>query len=70
MLRRIWHKAMAEVAEGRDPKAVWRESKPMLEVDTFHGHVHVDELRIGVDNMPSSRNGAGLIRDSAGRLVF
>jgi hypothetical protein len=70
MLRRIWHKAMADVAEGRDPKAVWRESRPMLEVDTFHGHVHVKELKIGPDNMPSSRNGAGLIRDKDGKLVF
>ena len=70
MLRRIWHKAMADVAEGRDPKAVWRESKPMLEVDTFHGHVHVNDLKISAENMPSSRNGAGLIRDGDGKLVF
>jgi hypothetical protein len=70
MMRRIWHKAMADVAEGRDPKGVAREPKAMLEVDTFHGHVHVQDLRIGPQNMPSSMNGRGLIRDQEGRLVF
>jgi hypothetical protein len=61
---------MADVAEGRDPKGVWRESQPMLEVDTFHGHIHVKDLKIGAENLPSSRNGAGLIRDPDGKLVF
>jgi hypothetical protein len=42
----------------------------MLEVDTFHGHVKVDELKIGPDNMPSSTDGRGLIRDRNGNLVF
>jgi hypothetical protein len=42
----------------------------MLEVDTFHGHVHVNELKIGPENMPSSADGRGLIRDSRGHLVF
>ena len=70
MMRRIWHKAMADVAEGKDPKGVLRESKEMLEVDTFHGHVRLNELKIGPENMPSSRDGGGLIRDKDGKLVF
>jgi hypothetical protein len=42
----------------------------MLEVDTFHGHIGVDELKIGPQNMRSSLNGGGLIRDKNGKLVF
>jgi hypothetical protein len=42
----------------------------MLEVDTFHGHVRVDELKIGPENMPPSTDGRGLIRDRNGNLVF
>jgi hypothetical protein len=70
MMRRIWHKAMDDVAHGKDPKGVIREDNGMLEVDTFHGHVHINELKIGPENMPSSADGRGLIRDSQGNLVF
>jgi hypothetical protein len=42
----------------------------MLEVDTFHGHVKVNELKVGPENMPSSMGGRGLIRDQNGQLVF
>ena len=70
MMRRIWHKAMEDVAQGKDPKCVMREDNGMLEVDTFHGHVKVDELKIGPENMPSSTDGRGLIRDPNGKLVF
>jgi hypothetical protein len=70
MLRRIWHKAMEDVAAGRDPKGVWRQPEEMLEVDTFHGHVKLEELKIGPENMPSSKGGRGLIRDKHGNLVF
>jgi hypothetical protein len=42
----------------------------MLEVDTFHGHVKVSELKISPENMPSSADGRGLIRDKNGELVF
>jgi nitrite reductase/ring-hydroxylating ferredoxin subunit len=70
MLRRIWHQAMEDVAAGRDPKGVWHQPKEMLEVDTFHGHVKLEELKIGPENMPSSRGGRGLIRDRRGNLVF
>jgi hypothetical protein len=70
MMRRIWHKAMEDVANGKDPKGVHRRQKGMLEVDTFHGHVKVSELKIGPENMPSSMDGRGLIRDRNGNLVF
>jgi len=70
MMRRIWHKAMEDVAQGKDPKGVLREDNGMLEVDTFHGHVKVDQLKIGPQNMPSSTDGRGLIRDRNGNLVF
>ena len=70
MMRRIWHKAMDDVANQKDPKGVLRKDNGMLEVDTFHGHVKVDELKIGPENMPSSREGRGLIRDEKGNLVF
>jgi hypothetical protein len=70
MLRRIWHKAMEDVANGKDPKGVERRQNGMLEVDTFHGHVKASELKIGPENMPSSTNGRGLIRDQKGNLVF
>jgi nitrite reductase/ring-hydroxylating ferredoxin subunit len=70
MMRRIWHKAMEDVAQGRQPKGVLRDDNGMLEVDTFHGHVKLAELKIGPENMPSSINGGGLIRDRDGNLVF
>jgi nitrite reductase/ring-hydroxylating ferredoxin subunit len=70
MMRRIWHKAMEDVAQGKDPKGVLRKENGMLEVDTFHGHVRIDELQIGPENMPPSTDGRGLIRDQKGNLVF
>jgi nitrite reductase/ring-hydroxylating ferredoxin subunit len=70
MMRRIWHKAMEDVTQGKDPKGVLRADNGMLEVDTFHGHVKVSELKIGPENMPSSADGGGLIRDQNGNLVF
>jgi len=70
LMRRIWHKAMEDVAAGRDPKGVDRNRTGMLEVDTFHGHIKASELKIGPENLPSSMNGGGLIRDQNGNLVF
>jgi nitrite reductase/ring-hydroxylating ferredoxin subunit len=70
MMRRIWHKAMDDVANGKAPKGVAREANGMLEVDTFHGHIKVSELKISPENMPSSTDGRGLIRDKNGELVF
>ena len=57
MMRRIWHKAMEDVAGGKDPKGVDRKQNGMLEVDTFHGHVKAHELKIGPENMAYSRDG-------------
>ncbi|MDH3444340.1 MAG: Rieske 2Fe-2S domain-containing protein [Deltaproteobacteria bacterium] len=70
MLRRIWHKAMQDVAQGRDPKGVIRQDDGMIEVDTFHGHIKASDLKIGPDNLPSSTEGRGIIRDKEGKPVF
>jgi len=70
LLRRIWRKAMEDVASGREPKGISRLEREMLEVDTFHGHIKAVELEIGPRNLPSSLNGRGLIRDRSGKLVF
>ena len=61
---------MEDVANNKDPKGVDRQQKGMLEVDTFHGHVKLNELKIGPENMPASTEGRGLIRDQNGNLVF
>jgi hypothetical protein len=61
---------MEDVANGKDPKGVDRRQSGMLEVDTFHGHVNFNELKIGAENMPASTEGRGLIRDKNGKLVF
>jgi nitrite reductase/ring-hydroxylating ferredoxin subunit len=70
LMRRIWQKAMDDVAHGRAPKGMARRLNGMLEVDTFHGHIKARELKIGPENLPSSRDGGGLIRDKNGNLVF
>jgi hypothetical protein len=70
LMRRIWQKAMDDVAQGRDPKGVLRADNGMVEVDTFHGHIDVNQLKIGPENMPSSIGGGGLIRDRSGKPVF
>jgi nitrite reductase/ring-hydroxylating ferredoxin subunit len=70
LMRRIWQKAMDDVAYGRAPKGMAPELDGMLEVDTFHGHIRASELKIGPENLPSSRDGGGLIRDRSGNLVF
>ena len=70
LLRKIWHKAMEDIASGKDPKGISREEKEMVEVDTFHGHIKASELEIGPKNLPSSRDGGGFIRDKEGKLVF
>ena len=70
LLRKILRKAMEDVDSGKQPKRVWREKKEMVEVDTFHGHIKASELEISSKNLPSSLNGRGLIRDSAGNLIY
>ena len=70
MLRRTWHQAMQDVANGKDAKGVIRQADGILDVDTFHGHVKASELKVGPENMSSSTEGRGLIRDQNGALVF
>ena len=71
LLRRIWRRAMENIAKGRDPKGVFRRERGMLEVDTFHGHIKASELVI------SSKKTSlplwmveGLSGYSSGNLVF
>ena len=52
---------LAEVAAGVRAKLV---------ADTFKGLARVGDIRLGPDNMPSSEDGRGLIRDGQGKLVF
>lgn len=70
LLRRLWRHAMEDVANGKDPKGVFRQERAGLEVDTFRGHIPTSKLEIGPKNLPSSRDGRGLLRDKDGNLVF
>ena len=69
-LRRIFRKCMEDVAAGNSPKAIELDDNGVVEADTFKGLVGVDELKLGPENMPSSRDGRGLLRDATGNLVF
>jgi nitrite reductase/ring-hydroxylating ferredoxin subunit len=70
ILRRIYRRSMEAVAAGRKPKQVATSAEGVIEVDTFKGFLKPAEIRLGPENLPSSKNGAGLIRDAEGRLVF
>jgi hypothetical protein len=70
MLRRMWRKSMDDVAAGRRAKAHVLDNEGVFETDTFKGLVSPDQIAIGPRNMPSSKDGRGLIRDRDGRLVF
>jgi nitrite reductase/ring-hydroxylating ferredoxin subunit len=70
LLRRIWRKSMDNVAAGKPPKPVVTGTDGVFEVDSFKGFADVSEIRLGPQNMPSSKDGAGLIRDENGKLVF
>jgi len=70
LLRRIWRKSMDDVANGKPAKQVVTDDEGVVEVDTFKGFADTRALHIGPRNMPSSRDGRGLIRDAQGRLVF
>jgi hypothetical protein len=61
---------MEDVAAGNKPKAIAVDENGIVEVDTFKGFVTVDELKVGPENMPSSRDGRGLLRDARGNLAF
>jgi nitrite reductase/ring-hydroxylating ferredoxin subunit len=70
LMRRIWHKAMLDTAEGRPPKGSRWPAEQMVEVDTVHGHITASELHVSAQNLPSSRDGRGLLRDKEGKLIF
>ncbi len=70
LLRNIWRKSMTDVANGKPAKPLVTNDDGILEVDTFKGLAKLDEIVIGPDNMPSSEDGRGLIRDPRGKLVF
>lgn len=70
LMRRIWRRAMEDVAEGRPARQPVTDNEGVVEVDTFKGHARVEEIRLGPENMPSSRDGRGLIRDANGDPVF
>lgn len=70
LMRRIWRKSMDDVARGEPAKQMITDNEGVLHVDTFKGFATPDEIRLGPENMPSSENGAGLIRDENGDLVF
>ena len=70
LLRRIWRKSIDNVAKGEQPKPVLTNSEGVVETDTFKGLVPPDQIKLGPENMPSSKHGRGLIRDAQGALVF
>lgn len=70
LLRKIWRRSMDAVAQGKKPKPIVTGNDGVFEVDTFKGLVSPGEIKIGPENMPSSKDGRGLIRDAHGRLVF
>lgn len=70
LLRRIWRQSIANVANGLPPKTIVTDNAGVFEVDTFKGFAKPSDIQLGPRNMPSSRDGRGLIRDDAGRLVF
>jgi hypothetical protein len=61
---------MEQVAADEQPKAILNNDQDVVEADTFKGLVTVDELKVGPENMPSSRDGRGLLRDATGKLLF
>lgn len=70
LLRRIWRKSIDNVAKGKPPKLALVDQDGVIEVDTFKGFARIGEFELSPANMPSSRDGRGLIRDEQGRLVF
>jgi len=70
LLRRLYRTSTRAVAEGGKPKRVVTDENGIIQVDTFKGKVRTVDAKIGPENMPSSENGRGLIRDRDGRLVF
>lgn len=70
LLRRIFRRAMDNVARGKPPKTPVLDDDGVIRTDTFKGFAHVDDIVLGPNNMPDSRDGRGLIRDEQGATVF
>lgn len=70
LYRRILRRSIANMEKGGQPKSVSTNEDGIIEVDTFKGIAHVDDIILSAENMPSSENGRGLIRDERGDLVF
>jgi hypothetical protein len=70
LYRRLLRTSMADVAKGACAKPVLTNKNGIIEVDTFKGLAHIDDIIIGPKNMPSSEDGRGLIHDADGKLVF
>ena len=70
LMRRIWRKSFDAIAAGRAPKLVQLDPEGIFEVDTFKGFAKPEDIRLGPQNMPSSKGGLGLIRNTEGKLVF
>ncbi|WP_194726451.1 Rieske 2Fe-2S domain-containing protein [Noviherbaspirillum malthae] len=70
LLRRLWRKSMEAVAQGEKPKTIPLDADGIFKVDTYKGFANQSELRLSSENMPSSEDGRGLIRDSDGNPVF
>jgi phenylpropionate dioxygenase-like ring-hydroxylating dioxygenase large terminal subunit len=70
LLRRIWRSSMENVAAGKSPKAVVTNNEGVIEVDTYKGMANVADIVLSPRNMPSSKDGRGLIRNQQGNLVF
>jgi nitrite reductase/ring-hydroxylating ferredoxin subunit len=70
MLRRLWRRSMEAVAQGREPFQIKVDENGIFKVDTFKGFAKASEMKLGPENMPSSEDGRGLIRDTSGKAVF
>lgn len=70
LLRRIWRRSMDDVAQGKPAKTLRMNATGVLEVDSFKGFARAADVKLGPENMPSSEDGRGLIRDARGGLVF
>jgi nitrite reductase/ring-hydroxylating ferredoxin subunit len=70
LLRRIWRSCIENVAMGKPPKAVITDNEGVVEVDTYKGMTKAADIVLSPRNMPSSKDGRGLIRDQQGNLVF
>ncbi|MEE2955026.1 MAG: Rieske 2Fe-2S domain-containing protein [Pseudomonadota bacterium] len=70
LYRQILRKSMDDVEKGGKGKPVSVDEEGVIKVDTFKGFINTEDIVLGPENMPSSEDGRGLIRDKSGKLVF